>query len=187
MTRVRCCRWLALATVAALLAPHHLADAQVSASRDCDNGGKVTLAKGDASDEAIVYGAACNATTLTVDSKGKLTASGLKIQALQSVPQVTELNLALNALSAVPKLTGTDALTKLCVHVAPSNVFRGVARPTHSVVHGLQDSHLQPVHIIQGHRRALQPQDIVRGGRRSEKCFIPHAAALVCCGCPTET
>lgn len=118
MARVCCRRYVALAAaaVALLLAPLP-ALAQVSSSKTCGNNGKVMLAKGDSSDEAVVYGASCAATTLEVDSKGKLSASGLKIQALQSVPHATELNLALNALSAVPKLADSGSITKLCVCV----------------------------------------------------------------------
>lgn len=105
----RVIRWLAL--LAALAAC--LSQQQTLAATDCGNSGKVMLAKGAKSNQALVYGAACNSTALTVDSKSKLTASGLKIQVVQSIPDVVELNLALNSLSAIPAFPEADALTKL--------------------------------------------------------------------------
>lgn len=111
--------WLTRAAALLLLAHGAAADSVVS---DCGNGGKVTLVKGEKSTEAIVYGASCNVTTLTVDAKSKLSASGLKIQVVQSIPDVVELNLALNAISAWPKLEDADALTKLCVRARLSRL-----------------------------------------------------------------
>jgi hypothetical protein len=110
MARVR--HWLALS--AALLAL--VSGLEQATTQDCDNDGKIILTKGSEDDEAIVYGAACNSTTLTVDSKNKLTASGLKIQEVKSIPNdVAELNLALNSLSAIPKFSDATSLTKLYV------------------------------------------------------------------------
>ncbi|KAF1326555.1 Tkl protein kinase, partial [Globisporangium splendens] len=118
MARVR--HWLALST--ALLAfVSGLEQVAAATTEDCDNDGKIILTKGSEEDEAIVYGTACNSTTLTVDSKNKLTASGLKIQEVKSIPDnVVELNLALNSISAIPEFSDATSLTKLTL---TSNLF----------------------------------------------------------------
>lgn len=85
-----------------------------SAATNCDNDGKILLTKGSKDSQAILYGTACNSTTLSVDSKSKLTASGLKIQEVRSIPDdVVELNLALNSLTAIPAFSDATSLTKM--------------------------------------------------------------------------
>ncbi|TYZ62846.1 hypothetical protein PybrP1_005517 [[Pythium] brassicae (nom. inval.)] len=122
-----CCRWVALAA-AALLASVP-ASAQTRAPKDCDNGGKVTLAKGSSSREVVLYDASCNSNTYRADSKGKLFLSGLKIQVLKGVAAVTELNLALNALSAVPNLPEAGSMTKLTLTSNLFTSFKDVVLP----------------------------------------------------------
>lgn len=115
----RVIRWLVLLAV--------LVQAASAATTDCGNSGKVMLTKGTKNNQALVYGTACNSTTLTVDVKSKLTASGLKIQVVQSIPDVVELNLALNSLSAIPAFADAEALTKLYViHCLAVSLYRNV-------------------------------------------------------------